>query len=444
MSDKPQQEKKTKKRHDSDAKIRRFLAIVLSLIAIFMTVLVFYTLRHSSSDPTVTEGKTKSWTPETTAATEQTEATEATEPTEPTEYVDPVLYAAQQTLGGMTLEEKVYQLFFVTNHELTGTYYASTAGEETREALQSKPVGGVVFDRDNIFGRDQLAAMIEDTQSYSAIPLLIGIEEEGGLEQYSYLRTIGVTGRYSEMGVYGDGNEADRVYEIGNEIGTALTGIGFNVNLAPVADTLVNPYNPELGAAGGRRAFSSDPEITAGLVEQMVKGLHSGGCMSCLKYFPGLSASNTDSRYGTAVSNQTMEELQANLLPFKTGIENGAEMIMVSHLCLPGIVELPDGEDRPADLCEQIVTDLLRTQLGYDGVVMTDSFEKGAISYHYDAGAAALAAIQAGCDIIYMPDDLEAAAQAIIAAVNNGTLTEQRINESVLRILTLKYAHGLQ
>jgi len=437
MSEKPQNQKK-KKRRDSDAKIRRILAILLALIAICMTVLVIYTLRHSTTDPTVAEGITKDSAPtdasaaaEATASTEATEVSEATEATEP---ADPMLYAAQQTLAGMTLEEKVYQLFFVTNRELTGEYYADVAGDATREALEAKPVGGIVFDSDNIFGREQLTAMIADTQSYSGIPLLIGVEEEGGYN--SYLNRIGVTGYYSEMGVYGDGNESDRIYEIGSEIGAAITEIGFNIDLAPIADSLTNVYNNEIG----RRAFSSDPEITAGLVKQMVRGLRDGGCMSCLKYFPGLSASNMDSRYGAAVSNQTMEDVQNNLLPFIEGIENGADMIMVSHLCLPNIV----GENRPSDLSPQIVSELLREQLGYEGVVMTDSFQKGAISYNYNVGDAAVAAVQAGCDVIYMPDDLTAAAQAILNAVENGDLTEERINESVLRILLLKYANGLQ
>lgn len=430
MSDQPQKQKK-KKRHDSDAGIRRFLAILLSLIAVGMTVLVIYTLRHSSTDPTVAEGVSKKWVPVETAAPETTEATQATEETEP---VDPVLYAAQQTLAGMTLEEKVYQLFFVTNRDLTDRYYADTAGEETRAALESMPVGGIVFDEENISNREQLTAMIADTKSYSKIPLLIGVEEEGGLT--TDLNSIGITGYYDQMAVYGIENETERIYEIGNEIGTAITGVGFNIDLAPVADTLTNAYNTEIG----RRAFSSDPEITAGLVSQMVKGLHSGGCMSCIKYFPGLSDSYTDSRYGLPVSNQTMEELQRNLPAFTRGIESGADMVMVSHLCLPNIV----GEERPADFCPQIVNDLLRVQLGYRGVVMTDSFRKAAISDNYEIEVAAIAAIQAGCDIIYRPQDLAAAAQAIVTAVNNGILTEERIDESVLRILLLKYENGLQ
>lgn len=434
MSDKPQNQKK-KKRRDSDKAIRRFLTILLSVIAICMTVLVVYTLRHSTTDPTVAEGITKNWAPtEATAATEATELTEATEATEPTEPVDPARLAAEQMLESMTLEEKVYQLFFVTNRELTGLYYDNEAGDVTRAALQNKPVGGIVYDNENIFNREQISTMIADTQSYSKIPLLIGVEEEGGYN--TYLAQIGVTNRYSEMGDYGDDNETERVLEIGSEIGAAITDIGFNIDLAPVADTLTNPYNGEVG----RRSFSADPAVTAGLVTQMVKGLHSAGCMSCLKYFPGLSGANADSRYGMVVSNQTMEEIQKNLLPFARGIENGADMVMVSHLCLPDIV----GENRPADFCPQIVNDLLRVQLGYDGVVITDSFQKGAISYNYDTEVAVVAAIQAGCDMIYMPDDLDAAANAILTAVRNDILSEERINESVLRILMLKYEHGLQ
>lgn len=434
MSDKPEKEKKTKKRRDSDAGIRKFLTILLALLAICMTVLVLYAFRNSSADPTTAVGSVSMKATEEIVLTEAPTEAPTEIPTEETEPEDPKLYEAQKTLESMTLEEKVYQMFFVTSRELTDTYYLYTAGEETRTALESKPVGGIVLDGENIFDRDQVAAMIADTQSYSEIPLFVGVEEEGGFN--SYLNGIGVTGYYDEMRVYGDDYETDRVYEIGNEIGTAITDIGFNIDLAPVADTLNNVFNTEIG----RRAFSTDPNTTAAMVTQMVRGLHSGGCMSCLKYFPGLSVSNTDSRYGMAVSEQTMEELQSNLLPFAMGIENGADMIMVSHLCLPNIV----GENRPADLCPQIVDDLLRTQLGYDGVVMTDSFQKGAISYNYGVGGAAVAAIQAGCDIIYRPDDLPGAAQAIMEAVNGGFLTEERIDESVLRILMLKYSSGLQ
>lgn len=440
MSDQPKNEKKKKARNNDSSTLkgfRKFLMLLLSLLAIAMTLMVLYMLKYGKNDPTTSEGKyDENARSATEAVTEITEATEATEATEETEPVDPLLYAAQQKLESMTLEEKVYQLFFVTHRELTGQYLAQTAGEETREALENKPVGGIVFDDDNIYDRDQLTAMISDMKSYSDIPLLVGIEEEGGTEGYRILQNYGITGRYDPMGVYGSEYDTERVYEIGNEIGTAITGVGFNIDLAPVADTLANQYNTEIGI----RAFSADPQITAELVTQLVKGLHSADCLSCLKYFPGLSASNVDSRYGMAVSNQTIEEIRNNLLPFTTGIANGADMIMVSHLCLPNLV----GENKPADLCPEIVNALLRGELGYEGVVMTDSFQKGAISYNYDIGEAAVAAIQAGCDVIYRPDDLDAAAQAILNAVDNGILSEERIDQSVLRILLLKLSNELE
>ena len=430
MSDKPKKEKNTKKKRSSSTlkRIRKFLMFLLSLVAVAMAILVLYMLKNGSTDPKISEGVTKRLATEETAA-----VTEATEETEP---VDPLLYAAQQKLESMTLEEKVYQMFFVTHRELTGQYYASAADETTRAALEEKPVGGVVFDGDNAFSGEQLTAMIADLKSYSDIPLLIGVEEEGGIEGYRVLQSIGVTNRYDPMGVYGGEYATDRVYEIGSEIGSAISGIGFNIDLAPVADTLVNQFNTEIGM----RAFSADPQVTAELVSQMVKGLHSGGCLACLKYFPGLSAANTDSRYGTPVSNQTIEEVRENLLPFTTGVANGADVIMVSHLCLPNIV----GENRPADLSAEIVNGLLRGELGYAGVVMTDSFQKGAISYNYDAGEAAVAAIQAGCDVIYMPGDLDKAAEAVLDAIDGGYLSEERINESVLRILLLKLSNELE
>ena len=439
MSDQPKNENKKKKRNNNSSAIkgfRKFLMLLLSLIAVAMVLLVMYMIRNGSTDPRISEGKMLSWTPtETEAVTEVTEATEATEETEP---ADPLLYEAQQMLESMTIEEKVYQLFFVTHQELTGQYYASTADEDTRTALEEKPVGGIVIDGDNIFGSEQLAAMIADMKSYSDIPLLVGIEEEGGTEGYRLLQNYGITNRYDPMGVYGSEYASERVYEIGSEIGAAITGIGFNIDLAPVADTLVNQNNTEIGL----RAFSSDPSVTAELVAQMVKGLHSSGCLSCLKYFPGLSAASVDSRYGMAISNQTIEEIRENLLPFTMGVANGADMIMVSHLCLPNVV----GENIPADLSPEIVNALLRGELGYEGVVMTDSFRKGAISdsNDYTIGEAAVAAIQAGCDVIYMPDDLDEAAQAILQAIDDGYLSEARIDESVLRILLLKFGNELE
>ena len=163
----------------------------------------------------------------------------------------------------------------------------------------------------------------------------------------------------------------------------------------------------------------------------MTRGLQKGGVLACLKHFPGHGSTEADSHLGTSVTNRTLDELrEAELLPFRTGIEAGAGMIMVSHMSAPAVT----GDNTPCDLSPAVVTDLLRTELGYDGVVITDAHNMGAITANYTPGEAALLAIEAGCD---------AALQALRDAAADGTLTEARIDESVLRILTLKAKAGL-
>lgn len=172
----------------------------------------------------------------------------------------------------------------------------------------------------------------------------------------------------------------------------------------------------------------------------MTRGLQEGGVLACLKHFPGHGSTEADSHLGTSVTDRTLDELrEAELLPFRAGIEAGAGMIMVSHMSAPAVT----GDNTPCDLSPAVVTDLLRTELGYDGVVITDAHNMGAITANYTPGEAALLAIEAGCDLILMPDDLDAALQALRDAAADGTLTETRIDESVLRILTLKAKAGL-
>ena len=172
----------------------------------------------------------------------------------------------------------------------------------------------------------------------------------------------------------------------------------------------------------------------------MTKGLQDSGILACLKHFPGHGSTAADSHLGRSVTNRTLEELRnAELLPFTAGIEAGASLVMISHMSAPQIT----GNHLPCDLSPAIVTDLLRNELGYEGVVITDSHSMGAITEYYSSGEAAVLALQAGCDIILMPHSLPEAVAALQEAVSNGTLTEARINESVLRILALKYRAGI-
>ena len=271
-------------------------------------------------------------------------------------------------------------------------------------------------------------------QGAAKVPLLVGVDEEGGI--VSRLSGIGITRYYDSMAVYGSEGAVERVEEIGGEIADDICAVGFNVDFAPVADIVTNPNNTEIGV----RSFSSDPSVASEMVEAMVRGLQDGGCVSCLKHFPGMGSTEADSHYGTSVSPRTLDELRSSeLLPFRAGIESGAQMVMVSHMSLPNVL----GDDTPCDLSPEIVTQLLREELGFDGVVITDSHAMASVTERYDAGRAALLAIQAGCDIVLMPDGLTRAVAVLQAAVSSGELTEERVDESVSRILTLKYRNGI-
>lgn len=337
---------------------------------------------------------------------------------------------AQALLDSMTLEEKVYQLFVVTPELLTDVAPVTAGGEMTRQALASKPVGGIVYFSDNIRSRNQITGMIANTQSYSKIPLFIGVEEEGGTVARVSDR-LGTTA-VSPMATYGEQADAQAVLDIGKTIAANIAQFGFNLNLAPVADVITNPNNTALGS----RSFGTDAAVTSEMVAAMVQGLQEGGVLSCLKHFPGEGGAQTDAQTGASVSTRTLAELrQAELLPFRAGIDAGAQLVMVSHMSAPSIT----GSNVPCDLSAEIVTNLLRGEMHYQGIVITDSHQLNAITDSYTSAEAAVLALQAGCDMILMPDGLTDAANGILSAIERGDLTEARIDESVLRILTLKY-----
>ena len=432
MSEKP--DNHSKKRKDGIGK--RVLQVLFALCVICVAAVVMYALMVGVATPASNIGIIQTRATEPAATTEEpTEPTTQTEePTEETEPEDPILAKAEAALASMTAEEKVCQLLYVSVKDLTGVYGQQTADDTLRNALQAMPVGGVVIDRENVSGTDQVSALVSGLQEASRIPLLMGVEEEDGFN--SVFNGIGATAIYDQMMVYGNEYNTQRVYEIGQEIGASITALGIHMDFAPVADTLTNIYNTEVG----RRSFSTDASVVAAMVPQEVSGLHDGGALSCIKYFPGLCSTASDSRYGAVSSERTLDELRAEeFTGFQAGIDTGADMVMVAHLSFPNVTE----DYTPASHSSYFVTDLLRGELGFRGVVITDSQQKGAIAYNFGAEAA-VKALQAGCDMIYRPEDLPAAVQAVLDALANGELTQERIDESVLRILMLKYGAGLE
>ena len=203
------------------------------------------------------------------------------------------------------------------------------------------------------------------------------------------------------------------------------------MDFAPDADVWSNPANEVVRY----RAFGSDAQLVSSMVSEAVDGFHSAGICTSLKHFPGHGGTSEDSHDNFAYSDRSLEELRScEFLPFQAGIEAGSEFVMVGHITLPQIAE----SDTPATLSKTVVTDILRGELGYTGIVITDAMNMGAIAQNYSADRAAVQAVQAGIDMILMPSDFYSAYQGILDAVKNGEITEQRLDESVKRIIDLK------
>lgn len=359
------------------------------------------------------------------------DVTSTPEPTpEPTPTPDPVKVRAEELLSGMTLREKLCQLMIVRPEVLTGESPVTAAGETTRLALETYPVSGLIYSVDNLVTQEQTREMITNTQSYSKLPLFISADEEGGnVGRLMYkLGTTWVNSMYS----YKD-EGADTAYANAKTIGTDMVSCLFNTDFAPVADVWTNPENTVIGD----RAYSDDFEQAAELVASAVRGFTDAGVICCLKHFPGHGDTSTDTHEGAAVVSKSLDELRAGeFLPFVSGIEAGADMVMIGHITVTSV------DPEPATISKAIITDVLRGELGWDGVVISDSLDMGALA-GYDNGEVCVKFLEAGGDILLGIPDIETALTALEAAVTDGRLTESRIDESVQRALELKISHGI-
>ena len=359
------------------------------------------------------------------------EPTPQPEPQEPDAPKPDYTEQAQALLDTMTLEEKLWQLFIVTPQALSGEDLYAT--ETTMTALTEKPVGGVVYFASNIQDREQTINLLYNTQSYSRIPLFLAVDEEGGqVSRVGANAAMGVT-HLPAAATYGEGGDAEVLYHAGSALALQLKSLGFNLDFAPVADIITNPNNTEIG----NRAYSNDPATAATMVSAMVRGLQDNGMASCLKHFPGHGSTQANSHEGQSESTRTLDELRTTeWIPFSEGIDAGAAFVMVGHQTNQNLSPFP------ASL-SPVATGYLRTELGFDGLIITDSLQMGAIIYYYTSAQAAVMAIQAGADMLLMPNDLQTAYDGLVTALDEGALTERRIDESVLRILKTKFEYGI-
>ena len=338
----------------------------------------------------------------------------------------------------MTLDEKIYQLFIVNPELLTHSGTVTSAGDSLHDALQEKPVGGIILFGANLTSIDQTRAMLSGMQQFAqedgGAGLFLAVDEEGGYVARCANNLD--TPALSPMATYGARNSRAEAEQVGQVLGDTLHSLGFNVDFAPVADVDINPYN-ELGS----RIFSSDPAVVANMVGGVVTGIQRDNHVAAtLKHFPGLGAEDGNTHTDTKVTvYRSMDELRAvEFVPFQGGIDAGADFVMVSHATVTGI-----GDDLPACVSPIVCTDLLRGELGFEGLIVTDSMQMYTISKVYSPGEAAVMALTAGVDVLLMPDDLDAAVQGVRDAVASGRLSEERIDESVRRILQKKQKLGI-
>ena len=353
--------------------------------------------------------------------------------------IDPNLIENQ--LKEMTLREKVGQLFCVRpeafdvalewdTYTKIASYELQEVNEQMKKVNAEYPAGGIILFAHNIKDEPQLAAFMENLKAFNGDPLFY-IDEEGGRVARIGNNSAFPVEKFPPMGEIGKTGDTKNALRAGKVIGQYLRKYGFDVDLAPVADVNTNPKNPVIGA----RSFSDDPKVAADMVTAFLKGLDEAGVAGCVKHFPGHGDTQTDSHYGYAQTGKTWEEmLSCEMVTFKAAIAADVPMIMTAHIGTPAIT----GDETPATLSPVILTDKLRNELGYKGVIITDGMAMGAITRQYNSGEAAVLSLQAGADIILGPKSFVEAFDAVMKAVEEGALTEDRIDQSVRRILTLK------
>ncbi|WP_181684608.1 beta-N-acetylhexosaminidase [Halorhabdus salina] len=333
-----------------------------------------------------------------------------------------------QTIGELSLREKVGQLFMVGFDSTEPTDDVCTLIEEYN-------LGGVIYFSRNIETPSQVASLsgtLQDVaQSTGAgSPLLIATDQEGGV-----VSRLDWGSQLPSQMLFGACGEPELARNAGRAVGRELRSLGITMNLAPVLDVNNNPDNPVIGV----RSFGESPELVGDLGVAMATGMQSANVLACGKHFPGHGDTATDSHVGLPVVNHDVERLdRVEFPPFKRAIAAGIDAIMTTHVSFPSIT---DDEDRPATISSAVQTGILREQFDFDGLVVTDCLEMHAIADGVGTAEGAVQAIDAGCDVAivsHTPERQRSAIEAVVEAVDSGRLSEARIDESVRRIQRIK------
>lgn len=323
----------------------------------------------------------------------------------------------------MSLEEKIGQLFIVG-------FEGEEINDEIVDLVKNQKVGGLIYFSRNIVDSNQIINLNNEIKDIEKdIPLFISVDEEGGLvsrvpEEFVKLPSSGYIGQF---------NDENLSYNVGKIIAKELNSLGFNMDFAPVLDIDSNPNNTVIG----ERAFGNNSEIVSRLGIKTMEGIKEGKIIPVVKHFPGHGDTDVDSHYGLPIVKKTLEELEnLEFIPFKNAIDNGADVVMISSIILESI-----DNEYPATMSKKVTTDILRESLGFDGVIATDDMTMGAIVDNYNLADAVIMSINAGSDLILVChgyDDIINSIVAVKDAVNSKIISEEKIDESVYRILKLK------
>ncbi len=370
--------------------------------------------------------------------------------------------AAAEMTASMPLRQKLAQMIMLNvRYWSDDGSEGNRSGQETlpaqvEELLEKYSFGGVLLFAQNVTGTEQTVRYVDQLQNAAAdsefgIPLLIAADQEGG----TIVRLGTGTNTCGNMAL-GAAGDAQNAYDNAEIIAGELKTVGINVDLAPVMDVNNNPRNPVINV----RSFSSDPDIVSEMGTAFIRGLSDNGITGSAKHFPGHGNTDTDSHTGLPMIDRSYDELkQCELIPFQAAMDSGIEMVMTAHIQYPQIeketyTSVSTGEEvyLPATLSKTILTDIMRGDMGYEGIIITDSMQMGALTDNFDIYDTAGLAINAGADILldplttWCPDDIEAMEtylDKLEEYVEDGTIPESRIDESCTRILELKYEKGL-
>lgn len=398
-------------------KLKHILFIMAAVLSLAACAAVETNLPEAAQEPPAEEP---------TQAPAQDDSPEAKPPTQ-----SPKEAFLADLAASMSLEEKVGQMFFCSFEQDEAGSPLLALNDPTRQAIQDYHLGGVIYFASNIDTAEQVIAFSEELQDASKLPLFIATDEEGGR-----VSRITRSGNIDAIKIppaktIGHAGEPQNAYRVNEIIAKELRALGINTDFAPCADV-----DARDDGAIGDRSFSGDASVAAEFVAEAVRAYQENQVVSAVKHFPGHGAALGDTHEEAIVAEKSLEQiLTEDMLPFKRSAEAGVPMIMVSHITVPEWGE-------PSSVSKNAM-DYIRNELAYEGVIITDSFKMGAITNYYTPGEAAKKSITAGVDILLMPENMEEAIGAVLAAVKSGEIPEAQIDRSVARILALKYDYGL-